>query len=212
MPNAEMEYMGVPAFIKYLRAHPGLPVLVAALYGLMIVGGRRFMRDRPALGLKGAMAAWNGMLCLLSFVGAVRTVPSLLFWLKLVGLREASCMPPFLTHAERDVGLWSCVLLVLIKALELGDTVFVVLKKKPIVFLHWYHHINAFLCTYTTHAHTRTQPGLPRRGLTLTVCLWWMLIWMCMYVWWYSCLLCHLWAPLDPALRRRHLLPAHMCV
>ena len=40
---------------------------------------------------------------------------------------------------------------------ELFDTYFIVIHKKPLIFLHWYHHISVLL--YCWHAYTTKAPG-----------------------------------------------------
>ncbi len=41
---------------------------------------------------------------------------------------------------DRVSAMWS-FLFVLSKLPELGDTIFIVLRKQPLIFLHWYHHV-----------------------------------------------------------------------
>jgi len=44
---------------------------------------------------------------------------------------------------------------VLSKVPELGDTVFIVLRKQPLIFLHWYHHVTVLIyCWYSFSEYT----------------------------------------------------------
>lgn len=45
--------------------------------------------------------------------------------------------------------------------MELGDTLFIVLRKRPLIFLHYYHHVAVLI--YTVHS------GLPTIPLSLQV-------------------------------------------
>lgn len=51
---------------------------------------------------------------------------------------------------DRVAGVWTW-LFVLSKLPELGDTVFIVLRKQPLIFLHWYHHITVLLYSWFSY-------------------------------------------------------------
>lgn len=51
---------------------------------------------------------------------------------------------------DRVCGFWTW-LFVLSKLPELGDTLFIVLRKQPLIFLHWYHHITVLIYTWFSY-------------------------------------------------------------
>lgn len=51
---------------------------------------------------------------------------------------------------DRVCGFWTW-LFVLSKLPELGDTVFIVLRKQPLIFLHWYHHITVLMYSWFSY-------------------------------------------------------------
>ena len=59
--------------------------------------------------------------------------------------------------AEPSLALWGW-LMTLSKVVELGDTIFIVLRKSQLSFLHWYHHITVLV--YTWYAITPRPSAL----------------------------------------------------
>lgn len=56
------------------------------------------------------------------------------------------------SYIEHDnvAGFWTW-LFVLSKLPELGDTIFIVLRKQPLIFLHWYHHITVLMYSWFSY-------------------------------------------------------------
>lgn len=52
---------------------------------------------------------------------------------------------------DRVCGFWTW-LFVLSKLPELGDTIFIVLRKQPLIFLHWYHHITVLIYSWFSYS------------------------------------------------------------
>lgn len=57
---------------------------------------------------------------------------------------------PSYIEIDRVCGFWTW-LFVLSKLPELGDTLFIVLRKQPLIFLHWYHHITVLIYTWFSY-------------------------------------------------------------
>uniref|UniRef100_A0A1I8Q6M2 Elongation of very long chain fatty acids protein n=1 Tax=Stomoxys calcitrans TaxID=35570 RepID=A0A1I8Q6M2_STOCA len=119
------------------------------IYMLVIFGGQHFMQNRPRFQLRGPLIIWNTMLAMFSIMGAFRTAPELLHVLRHYGLFHSVCVPSYIEQ-DRVCGFWTW-LFVLSKLPELGDTIFIVLRKQPLIFLHWYHHITVLIYSWFSY-------------------------------------------------------------
>nr|CAD7443782.1 unnamed protein product [Timema bartmani] len=119
------------------------------LYMIFIFVGQHLMQNRPRFELRGVLSVWNTVLAAFSLMGACRTAPEFFHVLKNHGLYHSVCVPSFIEH-DRVSGFWTWMF-VLSKLPELGDTVFIVLRKQPLIFLHWYHHITVLLYSWFSY-------------------------------------------------------------
>jgi len=120
--------------------------LCSGAYMLLVFGGQAYMADRPAFKLRGALTLWNIFLAVFSIIGAARTLPEFLHTLTKHGLYSSYCSPSFLTD-DKVCGFWT-FMFVLSKVPELGDTLFIVLRKQKLIFLHWYHHLTVLIYVF----------------------------------------------------------------
>jgi len=119
-------------------------------YLLFIFLGQQYMQNRPRFELKKPLIVWNLALAAFSIFGAFRSVPELLWILnRPKGFHHSVCYPSW--GQNQAWQLWT-FLFVTSKALELGDTVFIVLRKQPLIFLHWYHHVTVLLYSWYSYS------------------------------------------------------------
>ncbi|XP_076361196.1 very long chain fatty acid elongase 6-like isoform X2 [Tachypleus tridentatus] len=121
-------------------------------YMVFVFGGQAYMQSRPRYELRRVLAAWNVFLAAFSIIGTVRTLPEMIHVLREYGLQHSVCNPSFIEQVKVS-GFWTWMF-TLSKVPELGDTIFIILRKQNLVFLHWYHHITVLLFSwysYTEH-------------------------------------------------------------
>jgi elongation of very long chain fatty acids protein 6 len=126
-----------------------------AYIGLMIVGQRFYFANRKPWDWRQTMALWNLSLSTFSAIGFIRTAPQLLHNLTNYTWRQNFCFDPESHYGSGSTGLW-VQLFILSKFPELLDTFFIVIHKKPVIFLHWYHHVSVLL--YCWHSYVTKAP------------------------------------------------------
>jgi elongation of very long chain fatty acids protein 6 len=142
--------------LNFTKEHPYLPLGITFSYLSACYFGQQYMKNRPAYDLQSPLAFWNLFLSTFSFIGMLRTVPQLLYNLNSMTLQDNLCTDPKESFANGACGLW-VQLFIFSKIPELIDTFFIVARKKPLLFLHWYHHVTVLLfCwhSYSTEAST----------------------------------------------------------
>ncbi|KAJ9458931.1 putative fatty acid elongation protein 3 [Diplonema papillatum] len=149
------------------KEYPWVPIgAVLGYYFGVVVLLPKVMAARKAFDLRVACAVWNWALAVFSIIGALRTVPQLVY--NLTGSFEGTiCDAPETSWGDLSTGLW-VQLFIFSKIPELFDTIFIVLRKRKLIFLHWYHHITVLL--YCWHAYaTECGAGLWFVAMNYTV-------------------------------------------
>lgn len=103
------------------------------------------MVNRREFDLKIPLAFWSLILTVFSLIGSIYTIPILFNNFIQLPFKDSICDPSCYHHsAARWVFFFNVS-----KFFEFIDTIFIVLRKKPLIFLHWYHHIMTSLyCWY----------------------------------------------------------------
>jgi elongation of very long chain fatty acids protein 6 len=120
---------------------------LSVLYVFLIYAGQKYMDSRKPFALDGALFWWNLGLAIFSIVGFIRMSPEMFWSVNSNSLTYSICTASF---AQGVTGYWT-EKFAMSKVFELVDTAFIVLRKRPLIFLHWYHHVTVLV--YTWHAY-----------------------------------------------------------
>lgn len=187
--------------------NPWIPVTAIIMYGVFIVIGRAYFKNRQPVSWRKALALWNLGLSVFSAIGFCRILPHMLHNFYHYSLSEFFCFDPESMYGSDPVtGMWMQLfvlskfpyvfsklainvpfqmlliffspnfhlgcdtslpslsllhsfLLAASTTSELLDTFFIVVHKKPLIFLHWYHHISVL--AYCWHSYVfKAPPGI----------------------------------------------------
>jgi elongation of very long chain fatty acids protein 6 len=138
-----------------------LTIQLSIIYVVIVFGTKFFMRNRPPLSLYYPLNAWNFFLAAFSIWGTIKLTPEFFGTVGNKGLVHSYCKIDGFTKGEN--GYW-VYLFILSKTVELIDTIFLVLRKRPLMFLHWYHHILTMIYAFYSYP---ISPGFNRWGIYL---------------------------------------------
>lgn len=126
-----------------------LPLVL--VYGIALHLGQQHMRAQAEpCNTKQMLAYWNFGLAFFSMLGLYRNGGEFVAKLASKGLRATYCENDY--YLDRSVYFWY-FFFVISKLLEFGDTAFLVLSKKPVPFIHWFHHMLTMVYSFYIAVH-----------------------------------------------------------
>lgn len=121
---------------------------LSAAYVILVFVGKQWMHSRSPFNLRIPLFLWSAVLSLFSIIGTFRTLPELYNGIKYYGWTYTVCDSSFYLGSS---GFWYFIF-VMSKAWELGDTLFIILRRQPLIFLHWYHHFTVMIYGFYAYA------------------------------------------------------------
>jgi len=147
-----------------------IPLSATVCYLLMIAFLKKYMATREKMRLQPVVIVWNFGLSFFSMAGVYYCAPHLLFnarsGLFTQGFYPSVCSEP----ASYGYGMegFFVFLFIYSKLAELVDTLWLLLRKSPVILLHWYHHVTVLL--YCWHSYSvRIGTGLWFASMNYTV-------------------------------------------
>mmetsp|Transcript_37085 Transcript_37085/g.56983 ORF Transcript_37085/g.56983 Transcript_37085/m.56983 type:complete len:302 (-) Transcript_37085:175-1080(-) len=142
------------AIHDWMKVHYVLPAIVSITYLALVYGGKSYFATRePWDFVKPVLGYWNLFLSIFSFMCALRCWPHAYHNFTTYGKESFFCANPEIAFGSGSTGLW-CFLFTVSKVFELFDTMFIVVRKKKLLFLHVFHHSVVLLVawhSYITH-------------------------------------------------------------
>ncbi|KAI6183904.1 GNS1 SUR4 membrane protein domain containing protein [Aphelenchoides bicaudatus] len=143
----EAKYWNPHSAHRFILDHWHLSFLIGLVYVVVIHALQFLMRDRKPFNLKQPLVLWNTFLALFSLIGTVRVAEESInvFLTRKHGLHDSICI----TYDPAGIASLWCFLFIGSKVIELFDTVFICLKKRKLIFLHWYHHAAVLMVSWS---------------------------------------------------------------
>ncbi|XP_023214354.1 elongation of very long chain fatty acids protein 6-like, partial [Centruroides sculpturatus] len=128
-------------------------IYVSFIYLSTVCLLREYMKFRPAYDLRRTSIIWNGFLAIYSIISVLRCLPAVYYYVTRYSFYQIVC-DKSLIELRPETIFW-IMLFSLSKVWELGDTLLIVLRKRKLMFLHWYHHVATLIAIW----YTRSKEG-----------------------------------------------------
>ncbi len=122
-----------------------VPYISCVLYLLAVYLGTTWMSTRSPYSFRPLLVLWNFVLTIVSMMGTYVMVPELYHYFTERGYVASVCTSAI--HLQPMLSFWSLIF-VLSKIFEFGDTFFIIVRKTPLRFLHWYHHVTVCIISW----------------------------------------------------------------
>jgi elongation of very long chain fatty acids protein 6 len=149
----------------WMRSWWHLSIVCSSIYAVAIHAGQYAMSKRAPMTLRGPMTVWSALLAVFSICGTIRILPTIHHIYSNFGFFYVICDCRFYYLTGSD--FWTYAFATS-KLFELGDTVFIVLRKQKLSFLHWYHHITVFIYCWFSYSYD-SPSGLIFGGMNYVV-------------------------------------------
>lgn len=134
---------------------------LSLFYVIFCFAVQHSMQHRQPFQVRNVLFVWNLFLSFFSLIGAFRTLPELSHVLWNYGVHFSVCDRSYIEY-DKIAGFWAWIF-TLSKSLELLDTVFIVLRKQKLIFLHWSHHVSALVTSWYIYSD---HPAMGRWMMT----------------------------------------------
>ncbi|CAG0884389.1 unnamed protein product [Cyprideis torosa] len=131
---------------RWLRANFPASIILSIFYIVAIFVFQDLMKTKPPIKPKIPLFLWNLSLALFSILGTYRLLPWAIKEWRTYGFHRIVCKARIDDPME---ALW-VFFFTISKVVEFGDTVFLILRKRPVIFLHWYHHAATLVFAWFT--------------------------------------------------------------
>ena len=137
-------------WVRFTGDHWGVPLTAVAAYFILIPALKRTVAKYGKWNVRDLAFYWNADLSLFSWCGLFACVPVLLRQLAGNGLYFTVCVSA--SWYGNNLSGFFVMLFIYSKVAELFDTVLLLLAKKPVIALQWWHHSTVLL--YCWHSYS----------------------------------------------------------